>query len=252
MDQRIRTFLAELVGTFVVVLIGAGTVCTFALPHYPAGSSYLSPILTLALAEGFALAVMLTAVFFLSSGCLNPAITVALWVMRRLDGGSALLLVIAQLLGSVLAGLAVRLLFSDVVLDNAGLGAPHLKALLDSEGHVTLAGIGTGVCVEALCTFFVSLAAFATLFDPRAPKMGGLFVGMAQAAVILFAYPITGGAANPARWFGPVVWQLSLNSAPLVRPLADHAVYWAGPMSGALLGCLFYATVFLPTASQKR
>jgi glycerol uptake facilitator-like aquaporin len=65
-------------------------------------------------------------------------------------------------------------------------------------------------------------------------------------AVILFGFHLTGGAANPARWFGPAVWQLSLGDLPTARPLADHVVYWLGPIFGALAGSIFYTMVLMP------
>jgi glycerol uptake facilitator-like aquaporin len=250
MDQRFRIFLAELVGTFVVVLVGAGTVCSAYLPNDPRFSTVGGPVLAVALAEGLALAAVLSATFFLSPGCLNPAITVGLWVLRRIDLPRAGLLIAAQVVGAVLAGLAVRALFSDPVLQEARLGAPHLKALLDASDAVALPGLITGVALEAFFTFVVSLAAFATLFDSRAPRVGGLIVGLAQTAVILLGFHLTGGAANPVRWLGPAVWELTLSLPQTARPLAEHTVYWAGPIAGALLGCLFYARVILPHDPQ--
>jgi MIP family channel proteins len=246
MDSRIRTYLAELFGTFVVVLVGAGTVCSTYLPSDPRFTLVGGPVLAVALAEGFALAVMLSATFLVSPGCLNPAITLALWVVRRIELTRAAGLIAAQLLGAILAGLAVRSLFSEGVLQEARLGAPHLKALLDSAGAVTLAGWLTGITLEVLFTFLVSMAAFATLFDDRAPRLGGLMVGLAQTAVILFGYHLTGGAANPARWLGPALWELTLSLPQTARPLADHLVYWVGPIGGALLGCVVYSLVILP------
>jgi MIP family channel proteins len=246
MDPRIRPYLAELFGTFLLVLIGAGTVCSTFL----AEESRFHPVggitLTVALAEGFALAALLTAALYHSPGCLNPAFTLALWVIRRIEGSRALGLVAAQLLGAILGGLVVRVLFSDQVLQAARMGTPHLKALLSTEGTVTLAGIASGVGLEMLFTFFLTVTLFATLFDPRAPRTGGLLVGLAQSAVILFGYHLTGGAANPARWFGAWVWELTIPPAGGVSPWADHTVYWVGPTLGSLLGCLFYGAVIRP------
>jgi glycerol uptake facilitator-like aquaporin len=149
-----------------------------------------------------------------------------------------------------LAGLALRLLFADGVLQAARFGAPHLKALLDHDA-VTLRGLATGTAVEAGLTFLVTCAAFATLIDRRGPRLGGVAVGLAQAAVILVGFRLTGGAANPARWFGPAFWQLTLPGTVLPGPLADHTVYWVGPAVGALVGGIFYSAVILPAGPEK-
>jgi glycerol uptake facilitator protein len=245
MDNRLRMYLAELIGTFMVVLVGAGTVCSTFLPgdrFAPVGGTTLA----VALAEGCILAVALTFAFLVSTGCLNPAVTLTLWVLKRFEGRRAAGLIAVQLLGAVLAGLVVRVLFGSEVLADAAVGTPHLRALLDPNGAVTLAGWVTGIGLELLFTFIVTVAIFATLFDRRAPRLGGVVVGMAQTAVVLFGYHLTGGSANPARWFGPAVWQLTLDSAQTSRPLADHPVYWVGPILGALIGGIFYTAVIAP------
>jgi glycerol uptake facilitator-like aquaporin len=100
--------------------------------------------------------------------------------------------------------------------------------------------------LEAGFAFVVTMAAFATLIDRRAPRLGGLGVGMAQVAVTLFGYHLTGGAANPARWFGPALWQLNVAGLAMEHPLGDHAVYWVGPILGALAAGVLYVKLILP------
>jgi glycerol uptake facilitator-like aquaporin len=72
---------------------------------------------------------------------------------------------------------------------------------------------------------------------------------MAQVAVVLFGFHLTGAAANPARWFGPAVWQMSILAnlpANVDRPLGDHVVYWVGPVLGALAAAVLYVLLILP------
>jgi glycerol uptake facilitator-like aquaporin len=238
MDAKIRAGITELVGTYLVVLVGAGTLCATYLTETSPGTR----VLAVALAEGFTLAAVVTMTGHLSPACCNPALTLTLWVTKQLDLNRALLLGGAQFAGAFLAGLSLRLTFSDVVLSNARLGTPHLGAFGDTAP--TLAMLAAGVSLEAVFTFLVAIAAYASLIDPRGTRLGGLYVGLAQSAVILFGFHLTGGAANPARWFGPALWQLSVADIP--RPFAEHAVYWAGPVLGALAGCVFYSAVLQP------
>jgi glycerol uptake facilitator-like aquaporin len=247
MDTRLRMYLAELFGTFMVVLIGAGTICASYLPandprYYTTGGVTLAA----ALAYGIALAVAVTASFHLSPGCCNPAITLALFVNRRLEFGRMAALIATQLLGSFLAGLTLRGLFSESVLADARMGSPHLKALLGQGDTLTLGALTAGVGVEFVLSVLVAIAAFVTLFDPRAPKLGGFGLGLAQVAAVLFGFHLTGGSANPAMWFGPALWQLSLSIPPTLHPLSDHAVYWLGPILGALAASIFYTVVVMP------
>jgi glycerol uptake facilitator-like aquaporin len=75
-------------------------------------------------------------------------------------------------------------------------------------------------------------------------------VGLAQTAVVLFGFRLTGGAANPARWLGTVVWEMTLVHS--YDPLADHTVYWVGPIIGALLGGFLYVFVMQPPEEGAR
>src|SRR5262245_59170295 len=123
MDVRLRTYLAELFGTFLFVLVAAGTLCAGYLPADDA--RFLSAgglTLAVALAAGFTLAVVVTAAMPLSPGCCNPAVTIALWVAKQLDGTKTALLIVMQFLGALIAGLVVRGLFSEEVLSQARMG----------------------------------------------------------------------------------------------------------------------------------
>lgn len=239
-----RPYLAEMLGTFALVLVGAGTVCASYQTHNDQPWLGLAGI---ALAEGCILAAALTATTLDGpNGCLNPAFTVMLWVCKRLDGTRTLAFIAAQLTGAVLGGLIVRQTFGDEVLMRARLGTPHLQAFLDPYGGVTIASLLGGSGLEAVFTAIVAFAVFATLIDPRRPRQGGIGVGVAQTAVVLAGYRLTGGCANPARWFGVAVWQPSVPALSTGSPFADHTVYWVGPVVGALLGGVLYSAVVLP------
>jgi glycerol uptake facilitator-like aquaporin len=245
MDSKLRPYLAELLGTFVLVFVGAGTVC--ACYRSETAPPWIN--ITVALAEGCALAVALTfSTLDGPGGCLNPALTVMLWVCKRLSGFRMLAFIGAQLVGAILAGLVVRLSFSETVLVSARLGTPHLTAFVDQSVVIPFSAIFAGIGLEALFTAVVAFAVFATLIDPRRPRQGGVGVGIAQMAVVLLGFSLTGGSANPARWFGTAVWQLTVPplTAAQPGPFADHTVFWVGPIIGALLGGILYSSVILP------
>jgi aquaporin Z len=250
MEQKLRMYLAELFGTFAVVLAGAGTLCSTYLTSDGWSTTVGGVVLAVALAEGFALAVVLTAIYPLSPGCCNPAITLTMWICNRLDSGRALGLIGVQALGSLLAGLTLRGLFNLDVLVDARVGVPRLRALLGPEGEVTLGGLASGGAVEFAFTFFLTVAVFAALVDKRAPRLGGLIPGLAQVVIVLLGFHLTGGAANPALYLGPAVGQLMVPLPAAIRPLGEHPVYWAGPFLGAAAGGLFYTIVLLPETKR--
>jgi len=248
MDVKLRPYLAELLGTFVLVFVGAGTVCaSYHTETGPPGPPWLS--LAVALAEGCALAVALTfSTLDGTGGCLNPALTLMLWVCKRLDGYRALAFIVAQVIGATLAGLVVREVFGAFLPKLTHLGTPHLKPFLQPDSTIPVSGIVAGIGLEAAFTAIVAFAVFATLIDPRRPRQGGVGVGIAQVAVVLLGFNLTGGCANPARWFGTAIWEMTV---PALRtdfpgPFADHTIYWVGPVVGALLAGVLYSSVILP------
>jgi glycerol uptake facilitator-like aquaporin len=245
MDLKLRMYLVELAGTFVLVLVGAGTVCAEWL-NTPQGGTI--DVTGAALAEGFALAVALTVTFPVSPGCLNPAITLMQWVFRKLSNRQAAALIGMQLLGAALAGMVLQLTFSETVLRDAHFGAPYLKPpdWETSAGHATVGSLISGTGLETFFAFVVTLAVYASLFDPRGPRVGGILVGLAQVAVILLGFRLTGGSANPARWLGPTLWQATLSSAGHGPRLSDTLIYAGGPILGALAAGFLYETLIQP------
>jgi len=238
-----RASLAETIGTFAFVFVGAGAVCV------QAWEGDLGP-LAVAAAHGLVLAVMITATAHLSGGHLNPAVTVALLAGSRISKRQALTHVAAQLAGATLAGALLGILFAtgrnpealgDVLsyaANEAALGTPSFAPTVISPLAAVL--------LEALLTFVLVFVTYATLVDPRGPRFGGLWVGLAYAALMLVGQPFTGAAMNPARAFGPLI-----AGGKLTLDLwAQHWVYWAGPLAGALAAAALYEAAFLPKLAR--
>jgi len=97
--------------------------------------------------------------------------------------------------------------------------------------------------VELTITFFLMLSVYAVLYTGKVhPAASGLLIGMTLAADVLIAGPLTGGAANPARWLGPAVASMDFNSA---------WVYWVGPIAGALLAGFTFERVLSPSKKKR-
>lgn len=246
MDKHFRPAVVEMIGTFAVVFVGALAVCVSAMA--PANDVANPGVLGIALAQGFILAAALSATVPVSGGFLNPAVTLTLWVFRRLEGRRAVWLILAQVVGAILAGLAVRFLFTEDVLRRARAGTPHLNEA--AFGNTVLASVLSGIGIELVLTFLLTFAIFGTVLDLRAPRLGGLPVGLALAALVLVGYSLTGAALNPVRWLGPVIAEVSL---PGMEGAAfrDHTVYWLGPIAGALLAGVVYDFLILPGETNK-
>jgi glycerol uptake facilitator-like aquaporin len=202
--------LAEATGSFVLVLVGAGAAC---IDRTTAGAIGR---LGLALTSGFTLGVMIFALRGFHQAYFNPAITVAAVLTRRMTPRAAVVQLLSQMSGAAAAGVLLRLVFPDA-LGRCGLGAPMLAYDL---------GFGRGIFIEAFVGFAWVFAFAATLWRKPPTELGPVAVGLAYAAGIMFAAPLTGGAGNPMRAFGP---------AFASGVYTSHAVYWLGPLLGGLV-----------------
>lgn len=219
--EWIRLAVAEAIGAFALVFVGVLSLTI----GFRAGG-----LVGAALAYGLTVAVMIAALGHISGGHFNPAVTLGFLVTRRMNLPTAALYWAAQLGGAALAGLVTLAATSrDVV----AAGTPAVP-----EG----VNVGSAILLEVVGTFFLVLVVFGTAVDARAPRSIYPFaIGLTLTVAVLAIGPATGGALNPARWFGSGVasWTWS-----------DFYVYWIGPAVGGALGALTYR--WLTTASSRR
>lgn len=253
MESRLsRVFFIELIGAFGLVLFSVGLVCTNQMTT-PDGqttpallTSHQPGVLGIALGQGLILASMLALTAPTTGGYLNPAIVVMLWVMGRVETRKAAALLGAQFLGSVLAGLCLQFVFADAVLQAARFGAPHVNSL--AYRPVAEPTLITGAIVELALTFFLVFAIF-TLAGGDALRLG-IVAGMIATACSLFGFPLTGAALNPARWFGPTLFEAIRSTDSTRNAWTDTLIYLAGPILGALAGG--FAAFKLGAAPEKK
>jgi MIP family channel proteins len=215
-----RHFVAEFIGTFALTFAGSAAIIHARVSGSPTG------LIEIAFAHGLILAVMVSALMRIS-GHFNPAVTLSMLVTRRIEVTMAALYIIAQLLGAIAAGYALKFAFSDATF--AATRGGGLTIALDVTG-------GQAFLVEAIATFFLVFVVFGTAVDLRGPKIGGLAVGFVVAADILAIGPMTGGSMNPARSFGPAVAS-GIYEAQLL--------YFTAPITGALIAGLVYEFLFM-------
>jgi len=209
--------IVEAVGTFLFFFVGAGAVILTV--HSPDTNGGLVGV---ALAHGLALAVLVSAFGAVSGGHFNPAVTFGVWVTGRIEPARAGMYVVAQLIGGLVAGLALRFVFPEASWEPVALGTPAV------DPGITIVA---AIAIEAILTMLLLFAVFGTAIDQRGPKIGGLAIGLAVAADVLMGGPLTGAAMNPARWFGPAVASGTYD---------DWYVWWIGPLLGAAIAALIY------------
>jgi MIP family channel proteins len=211
-----KPFVAEFIGTFGFVFVSVGTIAADQML-----SGRLGPI-GIILASGIALAAMMSATAALSGGHLNPAITFGLFLARKVDRGTAVTYIFSQCLGALVAMLVLEFAMPTMSLAAVWFGTPRLGVNISP-----ISGLG----IEFILTFLLMFVFYGTMIDQRAPKVGGLFVGLMYVVGLFVAGPISGGAFNPARHFGPA----------LISGIVDNFwIYWIGPAAGAALAAIIY------------
>jgi glycerol uptake facilitator protein len=217
--------LAELVGTYVLVLLGTLSVVTMVV--YMKGVDQAA-LLLIGLAFGVAVIVMIYAFGHISGTHINPAVSIALWATGRLPAKDMVAYIVAQLIGAVLASVTIVIIVGQKAVD-AGLGG-------------TLPGTGVSywqaIVSEGVMTFFLVLVIWGAAVDGRAPKgFAGLAIGLVVAADIWVSGPITGASMNPARTFGPLLTETLWGGT---TDWAKFPIYLIGPIVGGLLAAFVY------------
>jgi aquaporin TIP len=232
MPSLARRLVAEALGTFALVFVGAAVVVVNGgFPNSGIG------LIGIALAHAVVLAVFVTATMTISGGHLNPAVTLGLLATRRIDAMAAGAYIVAQLVAAVAAAALVKALLPAAAVRAALLGTPVIAS------SVTL---GQAIGIELVLTFFLMSAVFGTAVSPDAPRVAGFGIGLVLLFDILVGGPLTGAAMNPARAFGPAL---------VAGQWLGHVAYWVGPILGALLASLLWQYVLMPkyaTTARRR
>ncbi len=223
--MMMKRYLAELIGTFALVLVGAGSVCLLNINSGVTPSFF--GLVNVALAHGLTLATMVYALGHISGIHVNPALTIAMKISGKIGNKDAWSYIVAQLIGATFAGLMLRLLFNP--LGGTGyLGATDLGVNVNPLMGVLCEGIGT---------FLFFTVIFGVVVDGRtAGNAAGLAIGLSLASLIIFFGPLTGASFNPARSFGPALasghW-------------ANFWIYLIGPIVGGSLAGLLQTKFFM-------
>jgi glycerol uptake facilitator protein len=228
---------AEVLGTALLTLIGAGSVtATVTLDgSVPFSEAQLGVI-------SFAFAFIIMAMVYTIgkvSGCqINPAISVALSLTGRQSWADTVMYVVAQFVGGILGALGIVALFGTGAATGAGLGITHFA---DSTPVIQ------AVFAEAIGTFILVFTVYGIAVDPRAPAgWAGLVIGLIVAGIIFVVGPVTGASLNPARSFGPVLIQVLFGGKSYFD---QYWVYIVGPVVGAALGAFAYDFLASPKAA---
>jgi len=221
-----KKYLAELVGTFALVFIGCGSAVI-------AGEDI--GFLGISLAFGLTVLAMVYAIGPISGCHINPAITIAMFVARKVNLKDALGYIGAQCVGAIIAAailLAVANGLDAYSLDVNGLGQ-------NGYGSESPAGYdwGSGFIAEMVLTALFLLVIFGSTSN-KAPKgFAGLAIGLSLVLIHLVGIPITGTSVNPARSLGPAVFVGG-------EALTQLWLFWVAPIIGGVMAAIGWKYLF--------
>ena len=221
--SSLKVFLAEFIGTFALVFVGAAA-------GVYSGSLGL---LGIALAHGLTLAVFAYAYGHISGTHINPAVTLGLAANGNIKWSDAVVYWFAQLLGAVAAAFTLHLFLNPL--------SPAAIAGAATTGGLTADFPWHALGVEALLTFFLVNTVLHTAVDGKAGPFAGLAIGTTLAIAIIAGGPLTGASLNPARSFGPalVMYVVDKGNSDVLSYMF-YLIYFVGPFIGAILAVLLY------------
>jgi aquaporin Z len=218
----IKRYIAELIGTMVLVLVGCGTAVISINYMFPLGVAFAFGLAVLAMVYAFAGV----------SGChINPAITVSMLIVRKISVKDAAFYIVFQCIGAIIgAG----------ILYSIAVGNPSYNIAVDGLGQngygvASLGGypLASALIAEIVLTFVFVLVVHGSTHE-RVPKgFAGLAIGIALVFAHLVAIPIDGTSVNPARSLGPAVFAGGL-------ALEQLWLFIVAPIIGGILAALVW------------
>jgi aquaporin Z len=231
MNSNHRAYLAEAVGTFVLVFTGCGSAI---LDGDKIG------VLGVSIAFGLAVVAMIYALGPISGCHINPAVTLALWMTKKFEGRHVAAYMACQIIGGIL-GAGVLLIIAKGAVEGhdpviSGFACTGYGE--HSPAHYSLAA---GFVEEVVLTMLLTLTILGST-DVKAPLgFAGLAIGLVVVLALLTGIPVTGCSMNPAR---------SIATAVYVRgwALAQLWLFIVGPFAGAIVGAILYQALRERTA----
>ncbi|MBA2382167.1 MAG: aquaporin [Chloroflexi bacterium] len=205
-----RKYLAELVGTFILVVVGSMTIV--------AATATSAPILVVVpFGFGLGLLAAIQSVGYVSGGHFNPAVTIGALLDRRIDAMNALGYIVAQVIGAIAASGVVLLVANQAAVLSTASGFPKDRGV-------------QAFAVEVLLTAIFLLVILTV--TKRAPNHAAFAIPLTLTVIHFAGIPFSGASVNPARSLAPALVGGSIDSSIIV--------WIAGPLVGAVIGWAVY------------
>lgn len=224
--EDLRKYIAELIGTFVLVLIGCGSAVL--------AGEYIG-FLGISFAFGLAVLAMVYTIGDISGCHINPAITISMLVAGKIKIKDAGIYIIVQCIGAVLAAGVLYFIATgnaDYSLSVNGLGQNGYGSL-SPAGYTLVACFIAEIVLTAIFLFVI----FGSTSKESPKGFAGLSIGFSLAFIHIVGIPITGTSVNPARSLGPAVIVGG-------EALSQLWMFWTAPFIGGILVALIWRFLF--------
>ena len=212
--QALKKYVAECIGTFVLVFVACGTAAALGCSAEPNAAYFLT-----AAAFGLVIVAMAYSIGNVSGCHINPAVSIAMLVSGKMSVADFFGYVIAQFAGATLGALALRGLLGP----DSGLGT---NGLYDGK-------IVASLLIEIVLTFIFVIAILGVTSKIENSSVAGIVIGLSLTLVHILGIHFTGTSVNPARSFGPAIFVGG-------EALSSLWVFIVGPLVGGVLAALCY------------
>jgi aquaporin Z len=217
-----RNYLAELLGTFLFMMVGYMSV-----PAFHAAAPAAPNILVVPFSFGLGLLAAIFAFGHISGGHFNPAVTVGIVLDKRLPALEGVFYILAQIIGAIAAAVVVLLTVSQQAVAD-GITKPG-------------AGISDASALVLETTFTAIFVVVILVSSKRAPQIAALAIPLTLVAIHFAIATITGSSVNPAR---------SIGSALVGGDLNQLWIYLVGPTVGGIIGWAVYRATNNPADDE--
>lgn len=217
-----KKYLAEMVGTAVLVLLGCGTAVSL-----NCGVDTASVVGT-AMAFGLAVVAMAYTIGGVSGCHINPAITLGCWLSKRIGGKDAVMYVIFQCIGAFIGSAILYALVQT---------SPELAQGTTTGANACSGSVTNGLIAEIVLTALFVLVVLGTTDEKKgAGNLAGLAIGLSLVLIHLVGIHYTGTSVNPARSLAPAIFEGG-------KALDQVWVFWVGPLIGGALASAIWCMV---------
>ncbi|WP_428898020.1 aquaporin Z [Parelusimicrobium proximum] len=221
-------YIAELLGTMVLVLMGCGSAVL--------AGGYVGN-LGIAFAFGFAVLIMVYAIGPVSGCHINPAITIAMWLNKKISGEDTIWYIVSQVLGAVLGAVILYFIASGLPFFNPESLGQNGYGAFSPAGYSLAAALAAETVFTALFLFVICAVCDRT----DNTSFIGLAIGITLVLIHIVGIPVTGVSVNPARSIGPAF--ISGLASANWAAVCQLWVFIAAPIVGGVLGASLWNVV---------